>query len=345
MSYSVLLTWILRAVLALLVLSLFAVPFVLGRADIQLVMQALTVLSLAMLWNLLAGYSNLIVIGQHALVGTGAYAFFGCAILLGLPIPVAILGAMAVSLVAGGVILAIIFRLRAAYLAVGSWVVAEVFLLIASRLQSFGGGSGIALPVAFVKRFGSSNDTRQMTIYFMVLATALVIGVGIWVIMRSRIGLALSAMRDDEDGAVTAGVNLPAARMLSYLVVAPFTGLIGVLVTLQTLRISHLSSFSMLDWTIFVLFIVVIGGIKTLEGPILGTIVFFVIRQNLQDFGVWYLITLGALAVAVILIEPRGLWGLIRRHLSDDLLPLRHKPPSQPPHPNRTPGHGAARHP
>jgi branched-chain amino acid transport system permease protein len=322
---SIHLTRLLRGAFLVLVVSLFAAPFVLGRADIQLLMQALTILSLAMLWNLLAGYSNLVVIGQHALVGTGAYAFYGFAIHAGLPIPLAILAAMAISLLAGGVVLAIIFRLRATYLAVGSWVVAEVFLLVASRLNSFGGGSGIALPVSFVKRFGASNDLRQMTIYFMVLGTALVIGIGIWLIMRSRVGLALSAMRDDEEGAVTAGVNLPAARILSYLVVAPFTGLIGVMVTLQTLRISHLSSFAMLDWTIFVLFIVVIGGIRSLEGPILGTIVFFIIRQNLQDFGVWYLITLGALAIVVILVEPKGLWGLLRRYLSDDLLPLRHR--------------------
>ncbi|KQU86364.1 hypothetical protein ASD00_31220 [Ensifer sp. Root31] len=321
------LTWALRLALVLVLAGLTVVPFALGPADIQLMMQALTILSLAMLWNLLAGYSNLVVIGQHALVGVGAYAFFGLVILAKLPIPVAIVGAMLFSLLAGGIILAIIFRLRAAYLAVGSWVVAEVFLLVASRLNSFGGGSGMALPVSFVKRFGASNDIRQMTIYFMVLATAVTILFGIWLIMRSRVGLALLAMRDDEEGAVTAGVNLPAARILSYLVVAPFTGLVGVLVTLQTLRISHLSSFSMLDWTIFVLFIVVIGGIKSLEGPIIGTIVFVVLRQYLQGLGVWYLISLGMLAVVVVLVEPKGLWGLMRRYLSDELLPLRQRPP------------------
>ncbi|TFE36506.1 branched-chain amino acid ABC transporter permease [Paraburkholderia dipogonis] len=325
MSRTETLTQILRVALACLMAGLVAVPFALDTANVQLTTQALTMLSLAMLWNLLAGYANIPVIGQHALVGTGAYAFFGFAILLKLPIPLAILGAMVTSLLAGAVILVIIFRLRAAYLAVGSWVVAEVFVLVASRLNAFGGGSGIALPVAFVKQFGSSNEARQMTIYYLVLGTTLAILVGIYAVMRSRIGLAFSAMRDNEEGAVTAGVNLPFARALSYLIVSPFVGMVGVLVTLQTLRISHLSSFSMMDWTIFVLFVTVIGGIGSLEGPILGTVVFFLLRHFLQDLGVWYLIALGSLAVVVILIEPRGLWGLLRNHLSDDLIPLRHR--------------------
>ncbi|CAD6560668.1 hypothetical protein LMG28727_07226 [Paraburkholderia kirstenboschensis] len=183
---------------------------------------------------------------------------------------------------------------------------------------------GIVSP-AFVKQFGSSNEARQMTIYYRVLGTTLATLVGIYAVMRSRIGLAFSAMRDNEEGVVTAGVNLPFARSLSYLIVSPFVGMVGVLVTLQTLRISHLSSFSMMDWTIFVLSVTVIGGIGSLEGPILGTVVFFLLRHFLQDLGVWYLIALGSLAVVVILIEPRGLWGLLRNHLSDDSIPLRHR--------------------
>lgn len=314
-----------RGLLILMALFLVAAPVLLGSADVQLLTQALTMLSLAMLWNLLAGYANILVIGQHAFVGIGAYAFYGLAILAGWPLPLAILGAAVVTLVFGVGFLAIIFRLRTAYLAVGSWVVAETVMLAASRLNSFGGGSGVALPVAFVKRFGATPHARQETIYFLILGVAAAILLGIYLIMRSRIGLALSAMRDSEDGAVTAGVNITLARALSFLWVTPFVGLVGVLVTLQTLRISHISSFSMLDWTIYVLFIVTIGGIGSLEGPIIGTFTFFILRQGLQDAGIWYLIILGMLAITVVLVEPKGLWGLIRRYLPDDLIPIRHR--------------------
>ncbi len=314
-----------RALLIALLVVLAAAPFIFGAAEVQLLTQALSMLSLAMLWNLLAGYANIVVIGQHAFVGIGSYAFYGFAILAGWHFAIAVPATALVTLVFGAGFLAIIYRLRTAYLAVGSWVVAETLMLAASRLNDFGGGSGIALPVRFVKQFGATPAARQMTIYFMVFGVALIIFVGIYLLMRSRTGLALSAIRDSEEGAATAGVNISMARILSFLWVTPFIGIVGVLITLQKLRISHISSFSMLDWTIYVLFIVVIGGLGSLEGPIIGTIVFFILRHFLQDAGVWYLIILGSLAIGIVLVEPKGLWGLMRRYLPNDLIPLRHR--------------------
>ncbi len=86
------------------------------------------------------------------------------------------------------------------------------------------------------------------------------------------------------------------------------------------------ASFNITDWTIDIIFIVVIGGIGSLEGPIIGAAIFFLMRQQLADFGAWYLILLGAISIAVVLIEPKGLWGACRRWGVPDILPSSHAP-------------------
>jgi branched-chain amino acid transport system permease protein len=307
-------------------ICLVAAPLLFGPAMIVVLSQALTMLTLAMLWNFVAGYGNVVVIGQHAFVGIGAYAFYGAAMLLGWPVPVAVLAAMAATLVCGAIVYAMLYRLRTAYLAVGSWVVAETIMLSASRLEAFGGGSGASLPAAFLRFFGNRPADRILMIYILVLAVALVTLALIWWLMRSRLGLALSALRGSEEGAAVAGVDTRLVRAATFVMAAPIIGLVGVLVTLQKGRISHIASFSMLDWTIYVLFIVIIGGLGSLEGPIIGTIIFFLLRELLQDYGSLYLITLGAIAVAVILFAPQGAWGLVRKTIGQDLIPLTHDP-------------------
>ena len=127
-------------------------------------------------------------------------------------------------------------------------------------------------------------------------------------------------MRDNEEAAGSAGVNLTTTRILCFLFTAPFLGLVGVLATLEKLRVAPSASFSITDWTIYVIFIVVIGGIGSLEGPFLGAAVFFLLREFLADYGTWYLIILGALSIFVILVEPRGLWGFCRRLGIPDLI-------------------------
>jgi branched-chain amino acid transport system permease protein len=301
-------------------------PWVVASAALVLLTQALTMLTLAMLWNLVAGYGNVVVIGQHAFVGVGAYAFFGFAVLAGWGIWAAIPGAMLITLVAGVVVYAMLYRLRTAYLAVGSWVVAETLMLIASRLEPFGGGSGMSIPTALLRSLGTRPPERLAIVYVLVLVVAILTFLLIWGTMRSRIGLALAALRDSEEGAAVAGVNTWLVRAATFVLATPMIGLVGVLVALQKGRISPVASFSMLDWTIYVLFIAVIGGLGSLEGPIIGTVIFFVLRELLQDYGPLYLITLGTIAIIVILFAPKGVWGFARRRLGSDVIPLSHDP-------------------
>lgn len=301
-------------------------PFFLSLRGLQLSTEFLTLLVLALMWNLLAGYADIVTVGQHAFVGVGAYAFFGFLVLMGLNPYLSMLLAGAVALVIALPVMAIIFRLRAGYLAVGSWVVAETLMLSAGKLSAFGGGSGKSMPVSAVKSFGATTPERYANVYWLTFGLTALALVSTWYLMRSRIGVGLTAMRDSEEGAGAIGVNLTRARVLSFLWTAPFLGIAGALVTMQKLRVAPPASFSILDWTVYIIFIVVIGGIGSFEGPIIGTIVFFVLREMLADLGVWHLIILGLVSIGIVLIEPKGLWGLLRRLIPADLIPVGHRP-------------------
>jgi branched-chain amino acid transport system permease protein len=315
-----------RLLLVAGIVFLFVGPFVLSVRQMQIVIEFMSLLVLAVMWNLLAGYADIVSVGQHAFVGVGAYAFFGFLVLGGLDPHLSVLLSGVAAFVVALPVMAIIFRLRAGYLAVGSWVTAETLMLIAGKLSAFGGGSGVSMPATAVKQFGASAVDRYTHVYWMALALTVVAFGATYLLMRSAIGVGLIAMRDDEEGAGSIGVNLNRARILCFLWTAPFLGIAGAIITLQKLRVAPPASFSIIDWTVYVIFIVVIGGIGSFEGPIIGTIVFFLIREYLAEIGVWHFIILGTVSIGVILIEPRGLWGLLRRFIPGDLIPVSHQP-------------------
>jgi branched-chain amino acid transport system permease protein len=166
---------------------------------------------------------------------------------------------------------------------------------------------------------------REYLIYWVALALMVGIVGGIVVLLRSRYGLALTAIRDNELAARSNGVDVARIKLIVYVVTAAGTAMIGALVFLQKLRISPDTAFSVNDWTAFVIFITVIGGIGRLEGPIIGTIIFFILRQTLADFGAIYLLMLGAVAIVVMLKAPKGLWGILADRYGWQLFPLERR--------------------
>jgi branched-chain amino acid transport system permease protein len=310
-------------VLALVLLA--AAPAWGGRDDLRLLAEIYAYVALASLWNLLAGYAGLVSVGQQAYVGLGGYMLFGSTILAGfhplLAVPVAGAVAAIVALPVAG----LMFRLRGHYFAIGTWVVAEVFRLSASQISALGGGSGISLPAAIVTAMAPSRQLREFLIYWVALALMVAILVAIVLLLRSRYGLALTAIRDNELAARSSGVDVTRTKLVVYILTALGTAMIGALIFLQKLRISPDTAFSVNDWTAFVIFITVIGGIGRVEGPIIGTIVFFLLRQTLADLGSLYLLMLGAVAIAVMLLAPKGIWGFLAGRFGWQLLPLERR--------------------
>jgi len=312
-------------VFALLLLAvLAAAPWWASSSFLHLAGEFAVYLALATLWNLLAGYTGLVSVGQQAYVGLGGYITFSLALFLGvhplLAIPLAGLVAALVAIP----VASLVFRLAGAYFAIGTWVMAEVFRLIAAQATALGGGSGISLPATVTKELGG-KWLREASIFWLALA----LGAGclalVYLLLRSRIGLALTAIRDSEVASTSLGIRIGRVKHVLYVLVAGLTAMIGALISLQKLRVSPDAAFSVNDWTAFVIFIVVIGGIGTIEGPIIGTIVYFLLREFLADFGTLYLLFLGTLAIVVMLAAPKGLWGYAAERFGWSLFPVGYR--------------------
>ncbi|MEM6565099.1 MAG: branched-chain amino acid ABC transporter permease [Pseudomonadota bacterium] len=310
---------------AVVLIVLILGPYWAGRADMRLMSEIFLYLALACLWNLMAGYAGLVSVGQQAFVGFGGYMLFALTIFGGLHPVVAIICGGALAAVLSIPIATLIFRLKGAYFAIGTWVVAEVFRLSFAQIQSLGGGSGTSLPVAIVKEIGDKKAVREANSYWLALGAAIIVLLAVYTFLRSRRGLALTAIRDNETAASGLGIDIWRTKLEVYVVTSAFTAIIGGLIFLQKLRISPDAAFSVNDWTAFVIFIVVIGGIGTLEGPIIGTLLFFALREVLADFGTIYLMVLGLAAIIVMLKAPKGVWGLIRDRYDLELFPLSYR--------------------
>jgi branched-chain amino acid transport system permease protein len=337
---------------------LFALPAVASRDLIQDLIFVFTMLALAQLWNVLAGWGGLISVGQQAFVGLGAYALFAGVTLAGLdPLAAMVLAGGAAALAAAA-LGPLMFRLEGPYFAIGSWVVAEALRLSCAQFKPLGGGTGMSLPNAATAEMaglkwvqalfgmslsaaGLANMTgtrwtaalfgirpaaaRDVVVYWIALALVLVITSAIYLFVRSKLGLGLAASRDNNAAARSVGVRTDRIRYWLWVIVAFATGLVGGLVYLQKARISPDAAFSVVDWTAYVLFVVVIGGVRTIEGPILGILVLWALQYNLSGYGSLYLLLLGLLAIAVMLFLRRGIWGSAAARWEIQLFPVRQR--------------------
>jgi branched-chain amino acid transport system permease protein len=273
-------------------------------------------LALATMWNLLAGYAGLISVGQQAYIGVGAYAVFvfaGKGLSPFLAIPLAALVSALVALPASFVLL----RLRREYFAIATWVVAEAFQLAVLRTDSLGGGTGATLG----GMAGFDPTIRQAFTYWAALAVAVATLLGAYLLLRSRLGLDLTAIRDNEVGARSVGVRVGQAKRIVYLVAAAGAGAAGAVLIISQLFIQPTSVFTV-QWSAYMIFVALIGGLGSIEGPIVGTLVFFMLQQTLADRGAWYLIILGSIAVLVAMWVPRGIWGVVSDRFDLRLFPV-----------------------
>lgn len=315
----------LRVAAAVGIIVLAAGPWYLDLVQLRLFADVFAMLVLAMMWNLLAGYADIVTVGQHAFVGIGAYALYGFAAKAAFDLPAAIIAAGLLSFLISIPVMAVVFRLRAAYLAVGTWVVAEVCTLIASKLPGFGGATGIGLPGSVIRAVGETITSRFSNLYWLSFGLAVLAFAATGLLLRSRFGIGLTAMRDNEEAAGSVGVNLTRARVVCFLWAGFFLGLSGALLTLQNLMIQPDASFSLIDYTVYVIFAVVIGGIGSIEGSIIGVVIYIGLRSVFSAYGNLYLIFLGVISIVVMLAEPRGIWGLIRRFLPEDIILVSHR--------------------
>jgi branched-chain amino acid transport system permease protein len=190
-------------------------------------------------------------------------------------------------------------------------------MLIIEKFSSIGGGTGMPLPGLA----GLSPALLTAYTYWAGLAVTVLALVAIYLLLRGRLGLVLTAIRDDEVAARSSGARVGLARLLVFVVAGVGCGAAGAVLAISQLQVEPSAVFSV-QWTAEMAFATIIGGLGTIEGPILGTVVYMVLQQALASYNAWYLIILGLVAILVALFARRGLWGLVDEHLNVRLFPV-----------------------
>jgi branched-chain amino acid transport system permease protein len=296
-----------------------AAPWILASSWVSVLSNFFVLLIMATMWNLLAGYAGMVSIGQQGFVGLGAYATLYFAI-KGMSPFVAIPFAVLACAIIAYPITYLLFRLRGGYFAVATWVIADSAMLLILTVALLGGGTGKYLP-------GLTNLSPSELDHDTYLATwfvAFVVLVATYFILRSRLGLVLSSLRDNETAARSSGAKVTSTRRLIYVIAGAGCGAAGSVLAISQPFVQPANAFS-LNWAAEMLFASMIGGMGTIEGPIIGCIIFFVLQQSLQNLGAWYLIIFGAVAVVIAIWQPRGIWGLIRDTTHFELLPVGYR--------------------
>lgn len=333
----------LQAAAVVAVLALAAVPLATTEALTGLVLTGLVFVMLGVSWNLLAGYAGQISLGHAAFFGMGAFVAAwlttpsgaGFPESLQLPVLVAVLvGGLAsalVALVLGG----IIFRLRGHYFAIGTLALAAVIELVMLDQRSLTGGStgyyidsDLGLP-------GVPVSHGDVVFYLTLAATVATVGVT-YSIVRGPGGLAMQAVHDDEDAASSLGVNPLKYKVYAFVVSSFLAGLAGALYGHYTLYINPESTLAV-TWTIDTLVVVILGGMGTFVGPLLGAALFVLLDKGLPvalrtvadlfalEGGTSALVDSlsttveGVLIILFIIFVPQGLYGLANDYLVTDL--------------------------
>lgn len=314
---------------ALGIVALALLPLGAGTRVLDALTTLFVYVILAATWNALAGYGGLVSIGQQAFFGLGAYvtirlADYGINPYLAVVAAPVVVGAVAVPVSWP------MLRLRAGEFAIGMWVLAELFHLLVNLDPLIQGETGTSLIA--LNAFEATSRTA-LTFWAALAAMAVVLTV-LFVLLRSPIGAALQAIRDNEEAAAAIGVRVAATKEIVFVFAAAGAAVAGALWLATAISFQPKTYFSV-QWTSYMIFMVLVGGLATFEGAIVGAVIFFVIEAWFGAAGVWYLIGLGAVALVMSLVMPRGLFGAFTARTSVQLLPigywLRPAPPDSKP--------------
>jgi len=297
-------------------------PDYLSVGDLRLVSEILLVFTMAQMWNLLAGYVGLVSLGQQAFIGIGGYAMYAATVRFDASPYLGMMVAFATSGAIAAVSAGFLFRLRNAYFSIGTWVFAEIVRIVITKIDWLGGSAGMAFQG--LAGFGVAFSTACFWSALVLALVSFAISQGL---MRSRVGLALMAVRDNELAAASCGIDVVQNRLIAFVLSAALCGAAGSVYFAQALFIDTTSAFDV-NWVVILLFIVIVGGIGTNGGPIIGTVLYFGVRELFRNAEGWYLILMGAIAFGTMMLAPQGIWGQIIRRYKVSFLTLRRSLPT-----------------
>jgi branched-chain amino acid transport system permease protein len=303
------------AVLVLLVIA----PAVMGGGFTDRMTALFIYVVMAAMWNALAGFGGLVSVGQQVFFGLGAYFTVRLADRGIDPFLSILIACAAVAAISWPLSFAML-KLRGGEFAIGMWVVSALVHLCVNLDGLIKGETGTSL----ISLNAYMAAERRDLIYWLALAAMAAFLVGLFVLLRSKTGAAIQAIRDDEDAAAALGVDVMATKRLLFVLAAAGIGIAGSLWLASAISFQPKTYFSV-QWTAYMIFMVLVGGIGTFEGAILGAVIFFLIETWFGSWGVWYLIGLGLVALIFSLFFPRGLWGAIENRFGISLMPVGYR--------------------
>ena len=307
-------------ILLVILVILIVFPFLGSKSAVNIVTLMLIYMAMGQMWNLMGGYAGLLSLGMQAFIGIGGYSLTILSINYGINIYVAVLIGAVICAIFGLVVSPAIFKMSGVYFAIGTWVIAEALKIFFTNWS-------------FV---GYAKDWGIKTVYNMTLLqlyfTALVIGVlavlVVYRLLRTKTGLALLAIRDSTSAAEVMGINIYRTKLTCYVITCFMTGLIGGVMYMQQGYIKPDTGFS-INWTIAMTFMVIIGGLGTMEGPIVGSILYVAIVQIMYNFPGMSMIVLGIIAIVVIMVAPDGIMGTLYNKTGFQILSPRRSIPKK----------------
>ena len=265
--------------------------------------------AMAVMWNLMSGYTGMTSLGQQAFIGVAGYSMAVMTTTYLASYWIGLLVGGAIGAVLALVLAVILFRMRGMYFAVATWVIAEALKTFFLSWKFVNQGGGMAV----------TGRPDRTIIYLVALAICVAAIVVVYLLLNSKIGLGLTAMRDDADAASSVGVNIFKSKLICFVIAGIFTALAGGWYFLNNVSIYPASGYGN-SWTVAVVFIVIIGGIGTMAGPIVGSIIYVALAEVLADFPGWSNIILGLIAILVILFLPDGILGTLQKKFNFEIL-------------------------
>jgi branched-chain amino acid transport system permease protein len=299
--------------------ALYALPLYGGKYTIMLVMLMGMYVSLGHMWNLLAGYSGLISLGQQMYIGVGGYTLAVASSKLGLPLIAGLILGGLVSVIISIGLSYLLLRMKGMYFAIATWMFAEAALLIVASIAYLGKGQGLFIVEA--------RKLVTAQIYYFSITLAIVTTIVLVLLLRSKLGLGLFAIRDNDSASATSGVPQFKSKLYCMILSSFITGVCGGVFYMSQVWVQPYASFS-ISWTVAAVFIVVIGGIGTITGPIIGGVIYVFLSQylsTLSQIGSLNMVILGIIAVAVILVAPKGVVGTLQERFDFEIISARRR--------------------
>jgi branched-chain amino acid transport system permease protein len=263
-------------------------------------------LAMANMWNLLAGSAGLISLCQPAFLGIAGYAMT-IGTWVGVPWWIGMIGGALVAALFALLISGAVFRLSGIYFAIGTLVVPEAIRMIFYLWKPVGGemhGAGAGYMV---------KGIEGVSIY-VIFWLAAIVGIGsvylMRIILKSKLGLGLATIRDNQRTASSIGVNVFRVKLYTFLISAFVTGLAGAIYYLNQGYIEPSATFNV-RWTMILLLATVIGGIRTEQGPIIGTIIVVILYFALARYAGYSFLIQGIILIVIMLLSPQGIMGII----------------------------------